>query len=428
MTKLSLSFYIITIVWCLVVVPFTVFFYEGSDEDDGDQKSTPSAFAYALKWLTPILIFTAAVIFALYWFLGYADIAATRIEGTLTPGTDTSLRASLAYCDTTLNTLGTMTQCISQTGTIHVSVSPIVYIVAIVSFVGWVLFSIFGGVGLIALPVDWISQFLHRPKIIKANEYAETKKEIGRNAQLLMEAGKTLNEELKGATRSGLSGRRWRRMKNRENEFRKDVVILEFHYRRLEDSYRNQGGNFILQLGLFIGGILGAILSVVWFIHIILYLIPWALHVNPYSPFLNTFLTDVNGVPFLGTVFYALFSFYLLACVLKGNSSLGMRVFFLPIHPLQIGETLMNALVFNTGVVLICSMSVAQFCTLAFAKYAKYTSNQSIFGVQMQNLRGIQYGYDAFIFLLLGFSFLTGAYSLYKPHNKRRENQMNFHY
>lgn len=130
---------------------------------------------------------------------------------------------------------------------------------AIVSFVGWVLFSIFGGVGLIALPVDWVSQFLHRPKPIKANEYNETKKEIGRNAVLLMEAGKSLNEELRAANRSGLGGRRWRRLKNRENEFRKDVIILELHYRRLEDCYRNQGGNFLLQLGLFIGGIIGSV-------------------------------------------------------------------------------------------------------------------------------------------------------------------------
>ncbi|KAJ3151238.1 hypothetical protein HDU89_002077 [Geranomyces variabilis] len=426
MAKLDISFYIITIVWCLVVVPFTVFFYEGSDEDDGDQKSTPSAFGYALKWLTPILLFTAGLIAVLYWFLGYADVKATLLLSPLFEGNATDLVSSLDYCATTLSASGNMTLCTSQSGVIHVVVSPLVYIVAIVSFVGWILFSIFGGVGLIQLPVDWVSQFLHRPKPIKANEYNAQKTEIGRSAQLLMEAGKTLNEELKTATRTGVGGRRWRRLKNRENEFRKDVVILEFHYRRLEDCYRNQGGDFILQLGLFIGGIIGGILSLLWFLHIILYLIPWALHVNPYSPFLNDFLTDVNGIPFLGTLIYALFSFYLLACVLKGNSALGMRVFFLPIHPLMIGETLMNSLVFNTGVVLICSMSVAQFCTLAFAKYAKYTANQSIFGVQMQNLRGIQYGYDAFIFILLGFAFLTIAYSLYRPKQKKKD-RMDFY-
>ncbi|KAI9099418.1 LMBR1-like membrane protein-domain-containing protein [Phlyctochytrium arcticum] len=430
MAKINIAFYISTVVLCLIVVPFTVFFYEGSDEEEeGDKRSSPSAFAYAIKWTVPLLFFMAGLIFVLYWFLGYADVKATQLTGVLVPGEDYTLNSTITYCASTIDPLdATFTQCQSRKGTLHVSVSPLVYIIAIVSFVGWVLFSIFGGVGLIALPVDWVSQFLHRQKPITATEYAAGKKEIGQHAQLLMEAGKTLNEELKAATRSGMGGRRWRRLKNRETEFRKDVMILEFHYRRLEDGYRNQGGDFLLQLLQLIGGIIGGVLSLFWILHIILYLIPWALHTNPYSPFLNDFLTSVNKVPFIGTVFYALFAFYLLACVLKGNASLGMRVFFLPIHPLKIGESMMNAIVFNTGVVLICSMSVAQFCTLSFSKYAKYTANETLFGVQMQNLRGIQYGYDAFIFILLGFAGLTIAYSLYRPHKKRRENRLEFKY
>ncbi|KND02519.1 uncharacterized protein SPPG_02978 [Spizellomyces punctatus DAOM BR117] len=428
MAKITIAFYISTVIICLVVVPFTVFFYEGSDEDDGDQRSSPSAFAYAIKWLVPILIFMAGLIFVLYWFLGYADVPTTKLTSVLVAGGNLGLNSSINSCLNTLAPTGNMTLCQYQTGTNHVVVSPLVYIVAIVTFVGWILFSIFGGVGLIALPVDWVSQFLHRPKPIKANEYQEKKKEIGQNAQLLMEAGKTLNEDLKSATRSGVAGKRWRRIKTRETEFRKDVLILEYHYRRLEDAYRNQGGNFLLQLIQFIGGIIGGFLSLFWLLHIILYLIPWALHTNPYSPFLNDFLNAVNKVPFVGTVFYALFSFYLLACVLKGAASLGMRIFFIPIHPLKIGETMMNSLVFNTGVVLICSMSVAQFCTLSFSRFAKYTANESIFGVQMQNLRGIQYGYDAFIFILLGFAALTIGYTLYRPHKKRRENMMDFKY
>ncbi len=37
MEKLSLSFYIITIIWALLIVPFTIFFYEGVEErEDGE--------------------------------------------------------------------------------------------------------------------------------------------------------------------------------------------------------------------------------------------------------------------------------------------------------------------------------------------------------------------------------------------------------
>ena len=36
---------------------------------------------------------------------------------------------------------------------------------AIMSFFGWILLVIFGGVGLFALPIDMINDFRHRPKL-----------------------------------------------------------------------------------------------------------------------------------------------------------------------------------------------------------------------------------------------------------------------
>lgn len=40
-------------------------------------------------------------------------------------------------------------------------------------FIGWILFSIFGGIGLAALPIDLIQEFQHRPKPITQAEYAK---------------------------------------------------------------------------------------------------------------------------------------------------------------------------------------------------------------------------------------------------------------
>lgn len=39
---------------------------------------------------------------------------------------------------------------------------------AIMSFVGWILLIIFGGVGLFALPVDMFFDFLNRPKLLSS--------------------------------------------------------------------------------------------------------------------------------------------------------------------------------------------------------------------------------------------------------------------
>ncbi|KAI9355736.1 hypothetical protein DFJ73DRAFT_258176 [Zopfochytrium polystomum] len=242
-----------------------------------------------------------------------------------------------------------------------------------------------------------------------------------------MEVGKQLNEELRNSYRSGSRfNRRFRKLRAREAEFRKDVLILEFHYRRLEECYKQQGGNILLQYLKLVGACVGTVLSLMWIAHICIYLLPYILKMTPFSSFLNSFFETVSPVPFIGTAFYALFSFYLLLCVIKGNSKLGMRLFFITIHPLRIGETMMNSLVFNTGVILLSSLSVAQFCTLAFGRYAKYTASNSLFGVQIQNLRGVQYAYDAFIFMLLAFAGVTMAYNIYRPYKKQRENRMNF--
>ena len=36
---------------------------------------------------------------------------------------------------------------------------------------------------------------------------------------------------------------------------------------------------------------------------------------------------------------YAIYVFYLLFCVIKGNMKFGLRFFCLPIHPMRIGKT-----------------------------------------------------------------------------------------
>ncbi|TPX33356.1 hypothetical protein SmJEL517_g03727 [Synchytrium microbalum] len=426
MFSLSLAFYITTMVMGLLLVPFTVYYYEGIDDSDeaDDKSNNKSQLAYAIKWMVPTIVVVGVMYFLLYYFFGYADVATTQLAGVLVA---TNVTTNLV--DTCQYGLSNSTYCHSSYVTIQVGVSWLVYVIALTSFVGWLLFSVFGGVGIISLPVDLIQDYQHRPKPIKAAEYAERKKMIGQQSQVLMEAGKQLMEELKLASRTTatrFTNRKFRRVKNRESEFRKDVMILEAHYRYLEDSYRNQGGNALLQLALFVLGIIGCFISFFWVLHVILYTLPVVTDSYPISPFLNSFFDSVNQVPFLGIAFYALFAFYLLACVVKGNIKLGMKILFITIHPLRFGETMMNSMVFNVGIILFCSLSVAQFCTLSFGLYAKYTSSYALFGVQLQNLRGIHWGYSAFVYVFETCAFLTMMYLVYRPYNKQRENKLQF--
>ena len=48
--------------------------------------------------------------------------------------------------------------------TITMNVSFAVYLVCLIAFVGWVLFIVFAGVGLLAIPLDLIFEFKNRPR------------------------------------------------------------------------------------------------------------------------------------------------------------------------------------------------------------------------------------------------------------------------
>ncbi|KAI8854443.1 hypothetical protein BC829DRAFT_412971 [Chytridium lagenaria] len=96
MERITVAFYITTVLIVMVGVPFTVFYYEGTDEtDDVEKRSSGGQIVYALKWLIPTLVFSIAVIAVMYWQLGYADIPTTRITGQFIDGFD----IAIDYCN-----------------------------------------------------------------------------------------------------------------------------------------------------------------------------------------------------------------------------------------------------------------------------------------------------------------------------------------
>ncbi|KAH6573955.1 hypothetical protein BASA60_005768 [Batrachochytrium salamandrivorans] len=474
-TSLSLA------AWNIFLLPLDVANQSGrednKDDEDGVKRSASGQFGYAIKWIIPTLAFAAGIVAAMYWGgLGYAEITTTYLQSPLFDTTDLEVNSLVGfynfqfYCNTSAvgktitltprfplgvnssvpvyavipaantalpsygcSALSGAPICCTVTAVNEVVVSIGVFIIAVITLVGWIIFAVFGGVGMAALPYDMLSEFQNRPKPINSIEYGERKIKIGQQAQLLIEVCKTLNVELKEAARGNSFNKRYRTIKNRERQFRKDVLIIDYHYRNLEESYRFQGGNILLHYIKFFLACLSTLLTLLWVIHIGLYVIPSLLQqkgqaVNPVTPFLNDMLNLTQGVPVVGIFLYSLFTFYLLFCVLKGNAKLGMRLVFITLHPLVVGETLMSSLVFNAGVILLCSLPLAQFCNVAFSDYAKYTSNQSIFGVSISTLKGISFGYDACVYVMLGFLVLTFFYNMYNPYKKEKANQLKFNW
>ncbi|XP_022745115.1 LIMR family protein At5g01460 isoform X3 [Durio zibethinus] len=76
------------------------------------------------------------------------------------------------------------------------------------------------------------------------------------------------------------------------------------------------------------------------------------------------------------------------------------------------GATLMNSFLFNVALILLCSISVIQFCATAFGYYAQATAAQEIFGHTLQSLRGIKYLYKYNVFQI-AFVVLAGLTFVY---------------
>lgn len=72
-----------------------------------------------------------------------------------------------------------------------VETSWVVYTMSMMAFVGWILLILFGGVGMFALPIDWINEWRNRPRPRRSDEMRLTKGALLRTAERL---GKTCQE------------------------------------------------------------------------------------------------------------------------------------------------------------------------------------------------------------------------------------------
>jgi LMBR1 domain-containing protein 1 len=76
--------------------------------------------------------------------------------------------------------------------TLEITVSFPVYVTAIISFVGWWFFVIFGGLGMSGLPLSLVNDFRERPRNIDEDKFTKTKVGLSGQISILIEHGKQL--------------------------------------------------------------------------------------------------------------------------------------------------------------------------------------------------------------------------------------------
>ena len=135
-----------------ILIPSAIYFYE-SDEDD--------PFKRRLFWTIfqeiCTLIIALAILFITWAFWRWADIPVQKISKSV---------QHMEFSSYSLDANVLRDQQTAADGTLELEVSFPVYVMAIMSFVGWIFFCTFGGCGLVALPIDLIVAFRNRPRIV----------------------------------------------------------------------------------------------------------------------------------------------------------------------------------------------------------------------------------------------------------------------
>jgi LMBR1 domain-containing protein 1 len=287
----------------------------------------------------------------------------------------------------------------------------------LLTFVGWFLFVCYGGIGLIAIPLDFVNAFKHRPRLLTKNAARNQRKGIMDQAADLISKGEALAGDMIAHREGGTHGWRALRKRKREeafeiNRYRVLVEALEHDYERYEqcnpDNFRKHY-NPLAPFLYFFGALFSALLSLAWILHIILY----TLMDPPVTPFLNDMFTWFDSwFGLLGTIFVGVFAMYLLIAGIKGAWKFGTRFFLIKIRPMEVKKTLINSFLFNVALVLLIVMPVVQFTMAAFNMYARLTDADLIFGAQIKYLKFFRYFFanHVFIYALLGMSFLTLVY------------------
>ena len=136
-----------------ILIPCAIYFYE-SDEDDSIKRRLTWTICQEVCTLGIAL----AILFITRIFWRWADIPVERISKGV---------SYLEFSSVAINAAALAgTQDVHDT-TLEMEVGFPIYVMAMMSFLGWVFFCAFGGCGLVALPIDLIVAFKHRPKIVR---------------------------------------------------------------------------------------------------------------------------------------------------------------------------------------------------------------------------------------------------------------------
>lgn len=345
--------------FAIIICPFVIFYYEGYDPEQ------PSRVKQLVRGVT-----VAGVIFLV--FLIVSLIAYTQAGEARVP-----FQAYFGEPQKVLPGAGAVSyNATFATESFDVEVDYEVYVLGLLCMVGWVAFLIYGGIGIAAYPINTLRNFFNRPKRMTSLEFAQQMAVILEKSEALLEMCVTLQARSRGSISRADS--------TRINVLRNEVFELEAYQDRVIYTFVTMGGSPFWVYGRLVLALLSVVIAMAWILHIFIY------NTFDFNPFLNIILVELGALfPLLGVVAYAILSFYLMWATFNGQVALGLRLVFFQIYPMKKHDTLLNALLFNSFLMLITSFAVVQFVARSFRDYAPLSSINGLMNVYIIRLKGI---------------------------------------
>ena len=399
--------YIITIIYILVISPIASSYYE-ADID----WSCATKIRHSLCWFFMYFAFFLLITIILYASIGKAKIPIKKI--------------SCNYSQNNQNSFSTFLQPNSYQSSddkLELKVNFIIYAIAVLLFVSWLLFSFFGGIGLAAVPIDLFCSFSKRPRHMRSKEIEKRKNILLKNVEELRNIGEEVKIlKSKGDDQKFKFSSKRRNYDRKYSQFRAGCMLVdeEFKIINAETEARKKGNCVIVLYYLLIPlGVLATIFTLLWIIQFICSYF-YRKNGRPGYPFLAKmyiFFND-NDLAFLSFLIFSLLSLYLLFCVIKGNFKFGVRILCCwEIFPMKKDGTYMNAFLFNVTLILLASCSITQFCADCLEDFVSFTDINIIFNIQIKYLKFFSFFYKNHIFqyILFAIFVISLLYFLFKP-------------
>jgi LMBR1 domain-containing protein 1 len=159
-------------------------------------------------------------------------------------------------------------------------------LIIVFSHPGWFLFALFGGIGLAATPLDFWLIYVNRPRHMDAQAFAEAQQSMRQRVNELVEIGELIKTErleranagITKLSRFSLQGDK-RALAKEEREallqFKQAVYLLEEDVQDFKDATSNwKNSNPLWPYLALLLGFVSFIISIFWFIHVIVYVYP----------------------------------------------------------------------------------------------------------------------------------------------------------